>query len=204
MLLHYQIRICLSGHSKFDMDWKFFLQNCIYIKMLIIMFIGMFDVQYWKSNNICNTWKIKKGKIKNLNLVYLLKHINGFSKIFNTPPLPQAGRRGGCMPCLIDRRFIKWSVVYFNETPTNSTGTHKHLGMRLDSKLSYENHLWSVFSSVNKTIGLLRKFQSTLPSKSLVTNCKSFIRPHLDYGDVIYDWASNEVLNLFNIALEWQ
>ena len=21
MLLHYQIRICISGHSKFDMDW---------------------------------------------------------------------------------------------------------------------------------------------------------------------------------------
>ena len=128
----------------------------------------------------------------------------GFLK-FLTPPLsPKLEEGGGCMPCLIDPRFIKWSVVYFNETPTNSTGTHKHLGMRLDSKLSYENHLWSVFSSVNKTIGLLRNFQSTLPSKSLVTTCKSFIRPHLDYGDVIYYWASNEVLNLFNIALELQ
>ena len=27
MLLHYQTRICLSGHSKFDMDWNLFLQN---------------------------------------------------------------------------------------------------------------------------------------------------------------------------------
>ena len=27
MLLHCQIRICLSGHSKFDMDWNLFLQN---------------------------------------------------------------------------------------------------------------------------------------------------------------------------------
>ena len=65
--------------------------------------------------------------------------------------------------------------------------THKHLGMRLDPKLSYENHLWSVFSRVNKAIGILKKFQSTLPRKSLVTIFKSFTKPHLDYGDVIYD-----------------
>ena len=50
------------------------------------------------------------------------------------------------------------AVVYFNNSPVNSTVTHKHLVMILDSKLSYENHLQSVFSRVNKTIGLLRKF----------------------------------------------
>ena len=70
--------------------------------------------------------------------------------------------------------------------------THKRRGMILDSKVSYENRLQSVFSGVNKTIGLLRKFQPTLPIKSLVTIYKSFIRPHLDCGDVIYDRASKE------------
>ena len=65
--------------------------------------------------------------------------------------------------------------------------TQKHLGMILESKLSFENHLQSVFSRVNKIIGLLRIFQPTLPRKSLVTTYKSFNRPHLDYGDVVYD-----------------
>ena len=64
--------------------------------------------------------------------------------------------------------------------------------MILDSKLSYENHLQSALSKVNKTIGLLRKFQPSFPRKSLVTIYKSFIRPHLDYRDVVYDRASNE------------
>ena len=36
---------------------------------------------------------------------------------------------------------------------------------------------------------LLRKPQNILPSESLVTIHKSFIRPHLDYGDKIYDRA---------------
>ena len=74
-------------------------------------------------------------------------------------------------------------VVYFDSTPVNSTATHKHLGIKLDSKLSYENHLQSLFIRVNKTIGLLRKFRSTLPRRSLVTFCKPFTRSYLDYGD---------------------
>ena len=32
----------------------------------------------------------------------------------------------------------------------------------------------------------------TLPRKSLVTNYKALLRPHIDYGDVIHDQLSNE------------
>ena len=83
-------------------------------------------------------------------------------------------------------------VIYFNNIPVHSTASHKHLWIILESKLSYEIYLQFVFSRVNKTIGLLRKFQPILPRKSLVTMYKSFIRPHLGYGDVVYDRSSNE------------
>ena len=83
-------------------------------------------------------------------------------------------------------------VVYFDSTPVNSTATHKHLGIKLDSKPSHENHLQSLFIRVNKTIGLLRKFRSTLSRRSLVTFCKPCTRSYLDYGDVTYDRASNK------------
>ena len=54
-----------------------------------------------------------------------------------------------------------------------------------------QGHLKSIFNKVNKTIGLLRKLHNTLPRLPLITINKSFIRPHLDYGDVIYDQAYN-------------
>ena len=38
-------------------------------------------------------------------------------------------------------------------------------------------------------MGLLRKLHNTLPRLPLLKIYKSFIRPHLDYGDVIYDQA---------------
>ena len=40
-------------------------------------------------------------------------------------------------------------------------------------------------------IYLLRKLNSIWPSAALVTIFKSFARPHLDYGDVLYDQAFN-------------
>ena len=54
-------------------------------------------------------------------------------------------------------------VVYFDNKPVKSTQIHKHLGMMLDSNLSYEHHIKSICNNVNKTIGLLRKFQFIVP-----------------------------------------
>ena len=42
-----------------------------------------------------------------------------------------------------------------------------------------------------KTIGLLLKLQDALPRTSFITIFKPFIRPHLDYGGIIYDRAHN-------------
>ena len=43
-----------------------------------------------------------------------------------------------------------------------------------------------------KGIVLLRKLQSILPCLSLLTIYKSFMRPFLDYEDVIYDQPSDK------------
>ena len=64
--------------------------------------------------------------------------------------------------------------------------------MQLDTKLNFEEHLNKVESKVNKTIGITCKLQNIFPGSALLTIYKSFIRPHLDYGDIIYDKAFNE------------
>ena len=76
-------------------------------------------------------------------------------------------------------------VVYFDNKPVKSSQIHKHLGMILDSNLSYEHHSKYILNKVNKSIGLLHKFQLILPRHSLITIHKTFIRLHLDYSDII-------------------
>ena len=80
----------------------------------------------------------------------------------------------------------------FNNNIVSLTTNHKHLGMIFDSKLSFDKHLKSMLIKMSKTVGLLRKFQVILPRTSLITIYKSFARPHLDYGDIIYDQTFNE------------
>ena len=82
---------------------------------------------------------------------------------------------------------IDHPLLYFNQNLVKLSSTHKHLRMVLDTKLDFSLHLKNIQNKVNKTIGLLRKLQDTLPRTSLITIFKSFIRPHLDYGDIIYD-----------------
>ena len=65
--------------------------------------------------------------------------------------------------------------LYFNQNLVKSSSTHKHLGMVLDTRLDFNLHLKNVQNKVNKTIGLLRKFQNTLPRTSLITIFKSFL-----------------------------
>ena len=64
--------------------------------------------------------------------------------------------------------------------------------MYLDEKLNYNTHIKEKFNKVYKGIGLLRNVSNKLPRQALVTIYKAFIKPHLDYGDIVYDKPDNE------------
>ena len=81
--------------------------------------------------------------------------------------------------------------LFFHENVVPKTTLQKHLGMFLASKFNFSEHLKTIFQKTNKTIGLLRKLQILLPRAPLITIYKSFIRPHFDYGDMIYDQTFN-------------
>ena len=106
---------------------------------------------------------------------------------FNPAPNKQAPE------VIFSRRINKIDhlPLNFNQNLLKSSSTDKHLGMKLDTRLDFNLHLKNVQNKVNKTIRLLRKLQNTLPRTSLITIFKSFIRPILDYGDIIYDRTYN-------------
>ena len=81
--------------------------------------------------------------------------------------------------------------VVFNNNNVIQTTSQKHLGIILDTRFYFEKHLETVVCKINKTIGLIPKLQNLLPRTALITLYKAFVRPHLDYGDIIYDQAHN-------------
>ena len=106
---------------------------------------------------------------------------------FNPDPLKQA------QEVIFSRKMTKTNhpTLVFNDNPVHQVALQKHLEMYLDCKLNFEEHLKTIVNKINKIIGLLRKFENFLPRKLLLTIYKSFIRPHLGYGDIIYDQTYN-------------
>ena len=64
------------------------------------------------------------------------------------------------------------------------------MGIPLDSKLVF--HVDQKIKKCNNLIGLIRRLSVNVPRNALLTIYKSFIRPHLDYGDILYNKPENE------------
>ena len=84
------------------------------------------------------------------------------------------------------------SPVAFNNNDIKKYPHHKHLGIDLDSKLDFKFHVDQKTKKCSKLIGLIRRLSVNVPRKALLTIYKSFIRPHLEYGDILYDKPENE------------
>ena len=80
----------------------------------------------------------------------------------------------------------------FNNMPVVRSSCQKHLGIYLDEKLNFSNHVKEKISKENKGIGILSNLYNVLPRNSLITIYKPFIQPHLDYGAIIFDQLENE------------
>ena len=68
----------------------------------------------------------------------------------------------------------------------------KHLGMLLDSRLNFNEHVQSETNKCYKIIGLIKKLSLHLPREALLRIYTSFVRPNLDYTDITFDKPKNE------------
>ena len=81
--------------------------------------------------------------------------------------------------------------VSLNNIQVERVSHQKHLGIILDEKLNFKEHIDSTILKVNRDIAVLKKLRYSLPQKSLITIHKALLTPLLDYGDIIYDQPLN-------------
>ena len=72
----------------------------------------------------------------------------------------------------------------FNNDSVKQALFQKHLGLCLDSNWDFGKHLQKMFK---RKTSQLWKLPYSSPRARLTTIYKSFIRQHLDYGDILYD-----------------
>ena len=86
--------------------------------------------------------------------------------------------------------------LYFNNIDVKQVNEHKHLGLILDSKLTFASHINDKLSKARKGVGVIKYLSSYVPVKTLDQIYKMYVRPHLDFCDVIYH--TPKILNLFD------
>ena len=80
---------------------------------------------------------------------------------------------------------IPHEPLTFNNNKINSAPAQKHLGLILNSKFDFNQYINDKINNCNKIIGTMRRLSMTLSRKSLLTIYKFFIRPLIDYPDII-------------------
>ena len=129
----------------------------------------------------------------NTSIFHVVKDPNRSAEIlnhdltFNLDPSKQAHE------VLFSNKVTKtnYSNIIFNGNTIQKSANQKHLGLILNEKLTFNDHITSKLTTVNKLTSTLRKLYHYMSRDSLVTIYKSFIRPHLDYSDVTFDKPSN-------------
>ena len=79
---------------------------------------------------------------------------------------------------------------------------HKHLCVYLSIDCSWHKRIDYIKGKTWTRMNVMRKFKYTLDRKSLETICITFIRPLLEYADVIWDCTQQEKNELEKIQLE--
>ena len=84
------------------------------------------------------------------------------------------------------RHPVDHPPIYFNNVKVKQVKEHKHLGLILDSKLTFESHVNEKLAKARKGIGIIKYISAYVPIKTLDQIYKMYVRPHLDFCDVIY------------------
>ena len=76
--------------------------------------------------------------------------------------------------------------LFLGDTEVERKSEHKHLGLILDSKLNFQSHIREAIMKARRGIGIIRYLSRYVSRDILDQVYKLYVRPHMDYGDIIY------------------
>ena len=85
--------------------------------------------------------------------------------------------------------------LLMNTVPIESVRSHKHIGLTFTDDAKWEDHISSILNKAWQRLGMLRSLKFMLSLSSLENMYLNFIRPLLEYGDVVWNNYSAELKN---------
>ena len=86
-------------------------------------------------------------------------------------------------------------AIYFCGTEVETVPHHKHIGLILDETLNFAEHIKEAIIKARRGIGIIRFLLKYVHCDVLDQMYKLYMRPHLDYGDVIYHNQNSSLMS---------
>ena len=74
----------------------------------------------------------------------------------------------------------------FNNSVLDTVTKHKHLGIEINSNLTWKDHCKTIYENASKKLNILATLKTLNDRKTLTTMYTSFVRPGLEYGSIIF------------------
>ena len=91
-------------------------------------------------------------------------------------------------------------TLYFANEAIEIVNNHKHLGVVLSSNLSWRVHFLNIYEKASKKLNLLKGLKFKISTETLSKLYKSFIRPVMEYADVLWDGCSESESDLIEFV----
>ena len=93
--------------------------------------------------------------------------------------------------------------LLFNNHPVMQHDCHKHLGLTFNKKGTWSDHISTIYKNASSRLNILRMLKHKVDRNTLKTLYISYIRPILEYSDVVWDNCSKKDSDLIeSVQLE--
>ena len=77
--------------------------------------------------------------------------------------------------------------LILDNTPITFVDNHKHLGITLNNKVRWHDHIQNIIKSANKVICIMLRLKFTLSRAALNQIYLAYVRPILEYSSIVWD-----------------
>ena len=88
-----------------------------------------------------------------------------------------------------------------NKIPIERVQSFNFLGITVDYKVSWKDHIKKVRTKISRSVGVMRRLQRTVPPQTLQVLYNSLILPHLQYGILLWGDQASELAPLQKRAI---
>ena len=142
---------------------------------------------YADDTTLCSTLKI------NADATQLNRELNNVSHWLNLNKLSLNVKKTKAMVFRMPQKKIIQPNIQINGSNIEFVENFIFLGITINNKLNWNRHINKVTNKISKTVGILNKLRSFLPSDVLQTIYNTLILPHLIYGILAWGRQTNAI-----------